>query len=63
MKSGITVAEAKRCKKYLEDLILTQIKMFQAETGCFVKSIDFQCNQSIATGESEIRALSVECGL
>ncbi len=62
MKSGITVVEAKRLKKKLEENVLLEIKIFEGETGCSVKSIDFECNQGIGH-PPEIVSLFVECGL
>ena len=64
MKSGITVEEAKQFKRYLEENILEEIKAFESETGCSVKSVDLICNQTINThSPSEVHSLSVECWL
>ncbi len=62
MKSEMTVAEAKKCKLYLEQLFLAQIKTFEFETGCSVRDIKLQHLQSVGS-PPEICTVVVECVL
>jgi hypothetical protein len=57
----VTIADAKKMLRKLEDDILHLIQNFEDETGCIIRDIDFNRYDVYFMGKCEKRLMNVKC--